>query len=378
LPLKLVYFNTSFDPGLSDPYILLERYNTITNWCEALTRTGKINVTVVQYFSKDEHFRHNNVEYHFVRTGSQFHPLQFRIPGNGKKLFQSLHPDIIHTGGIPSVLPALRSITPETTAIVWQHHGGGFPTLYTRWIYRQRFLHVDAFLFTSRLQADEWQRYKLIRADRIYELPESSTLMSPYPYTESRAFLQLPDVPVFLWVGHLNPNKDPLTILSGFKSVLRHNPSARLYMAFGSGDLLSLVTDFIRNNTMTDSVYLLGTLSQEALRHWYSAADYFVVGSHHEGSGYALIEAMACGAIPIVTDIPSFRVLTNNGRVGKLWKAGDSLSFAEAVSALILQPQFRGTIISYFNNSLSFDAIASAGISIYKNIHADRLARIQR
>ena len=43
---------------------------------------------------------------------------------------------------------------------------------------------------------------------------------------------------------------------------------------------------------------------------FYSAADLFVVGSHHEGSGYSLMEACACGAMPVVTDIPTFRLLT--------------------------------------------------------------------
>ena len=41
----------------------------------------------------------------------------------------------------------------------------------------------------------------------------------------------------------------------------------------------------------------------------YSAADLFVVGSHHQGSGYALMEACACGAVPVVTAIPTFRLM---------------------------------------------------------------------
>ena len=34
------------------------------------------------------------------------------------------------------------------------------------------------------------------------------------------------------------------------------------------------------------------------------AADIFTLGSHREGSGYALTEALACGLPPVVTDIP--------------------------------------------------------------------------
>ena len=45
---------------------------------------------------------------------------------------------------------------------------------------------------------------------------------------------------------------------------------------------------------------------------YYGAADVFVSGSHSEGSGYALIEAMSAGVVPVVTDIPSFRAIAGD------------------------------------------------------------------
>ena len=55
---------------------------------------------------------------------------------------------------------------------------------------------------------------------------------------------------------------------------------------------------------------------------YYSAADVFISGSHYEGSGYALIEAMSAGLVPIVTDIPSFRSIA--GDCGERWQPGDA------------------------------------------------------
>ena len=69
-----------------------------------------------------------------------------------------------------------------------------------------------------------------------------------------------------------------------------------------------------------NAYFSLGRLPHERLAAYYSAADIFVSGSHREGSGYALIEAMACGAIPCVTDIPSFRAIT--GGCGALLAGG--------------------------------------------------------
>src|SRR2546422_6513076 len=103
-------------------------------------------------------------------------------------------------------------------------------------------------------------------------------------------------------------------------------------MAYSSQERLSTVQAHIaRSSTLASHVHLPGYISHEQLAAFYSAADLFVLGSHREGSGYALIEALACGAIPIVTNIPSFRALTGNGAVGTLWPAGDAAAFAGAL-----------------------------------------------
>ncbi len=38
--------------------------------------------------------------------------------------------------------------------------------------------------------------------------------------------------PILLWVGRLNENKDPITVLSGFLKLLNDFPEAQLYMIF--------------------------------------------------------------------------------------------------------------------------------------------------
>ena len=88
-------------------------------------------------------------------------------------------------------------------------------------------------------------------------------------------------------------------------------------------------------------VRLVGYVPQEKLPAYYSAADIFVLGSHHEGSGYALIEACACGAVPVVTRIPPFRAITGDGARGALWPPGDA-DWPRARAARDGQARFRG------------------------------------
>ena len=73
-------------------------------------------------------------------------------------------------------------------------------------------------------------------------------------------------------------------------------------MIYSEDDLLDAVKERVRRSpSLADRVRLIGAVPHDQMTTFYSAADLFVVGSHHEGSGYALMEACACGAVPVVT-----------------------------------------------------------------------------
>jgi glycosyltransferase involved in cell wall biosynthesis len=99
-------------------------------------------------------------------------------------------------------------------------------------------------------------------------------------------------------------------------------------------------------------------------------ADVFVIGSHDEGSGYALIEALSCGLVPVVTDIPSFRALTGGGSVGALWTPGDAKAFARAlldVASRPLEPQ-RDAVTRHFEAELTWPAVGRRALGLYREV----------
>lgn len=101
------------------------------------------------------------------------------------------------------------------------------------------------------------------------------------------------------------------------------------------------------------------------------AADLFVLGSHHEGSGYSLIEALACGLPPVVTDIPSFRSLTGAGTVGMLWPCGDSHALCEALCSVARRAdhRMRAAVRAHFDLELSLDALGLKLAAMYQHAH---------
>ena len=120
----------------------------------------------------------------------------------------------------------------------------------------------------------------------------------------------------------------------------------------------------------------MGAVPHAELARWYSAADLFVIGSAREVCGYAVVEACACGAIPIVTDIPPFRAITGDGAIGRHWTRGNARSFADAVIA-VSGPSLdadRRLVLEHFATHLSWDAVAQRACAIYESVAARRLS----
>ena len=192
---------------------------------------------------------------------------------------------------------------------------------------------VDAFLFTAAEQAAPWRAADVIRRQQpVHEVLEASTTLRPMARAAAREASGIEGSPALLWVGRLNANKDPLTVLDGFERMIAPHPDASLTMVFGSDELLPHVQrELSASPALGRRVRLVGYVPPARLPAYYSAADIFVLGSHHEGSGYALIEACACGAVPVVTSIPAFRAITGNGARGALWPPGDDAGLAHAL-----------------------------------------------
>jgi glycosyltransferase involved in cell wall biosynthesis len=97
------------------------------------------------------------------------------------------------------------------------------------------------------------------------------------------------------------------------------------------------------------------------LENYYRAADYFILGSHRESMGFVLCEAMACGCIPIVSNIPSFKKMTENGTYGFLFPPGDEDALYTILMNLhtIDKPALIKKVVDKFNKDLSFQTIAA-------------------
>jgi glycosyltransferase involved in cell wall biosynthesis len=379
----VVLVNLCYPGGAPSPDALLERFSSLGGWAEALVGEG-VQATVVQRFHLARSFERHGVRYRFVadRSAPELPWWRRSLPAERAVLGEAVRqggPAVVHVHGLRYGLQAraMRRRLPWPVTVVVQHHGELPPRWPVRPLLSRGLSAVDGAFFTARELVAPWLDAGLLSPARpVIEVVEASTGFCRRPQREARAETGLDGDPVVLWVGRLDPNKDPLTVLAGFEAALAGLPDARLYMAYSDHcPLLDAVRTRIAGNPRLEaSVRLLGAVPHERIEAVFNSADLFVLGSHREGSGFALLEAMACGAIPVVTAIPSFRAITADGAVGALWPTDDASACAAALLAAAAPPLAASSaaVCRHFEQHLSYPALARRALAAYRELAALR------
>ena len=387
--MRIVQVNYAFDEALADPEALLAEYTTLTGWSEALAAGGAERVMVAQRFRRNATLTRNRIDYIFCRDEGDAHPRPWTWPRRLHQAVADVQPDIVHLNGLifPVQTWLLRQVLPRRSALVVQDHGSGEPLVggstpdglrLPRRLRQRGLRKADGFMFSAAGQELAWRAAGLIApTQQVYRVMEASTTLRRMERATARQATGVDGAPAVLWVGRLNGNKDPLTVLDGFETSLARLPEATLTMIYSAEDLLPAVQDRLRGSSaLRRCVRLVGRVPHRLMPAFYSAADLFVLGSHHEGSGYALLEALACGVAPVVTDIPPFRVMTAEGSIGALWTPGDLSGFARALVEVAGRgaEYWRGRILEHFDRALSWAAVGAEAMKAYRDAVMKRRA----
>jgi len=373
-PLRICLLNGGFDTSLATGTQLLDRYWHVTSLAAALAELGH-QVTVIQAFHCSEELSHDKVSIEFVATGDAEKKewAEFGCLENFEDKLQAHNPDVVHIFGMTmlSLRMALGDWCAEHGIVLSTSFHGGRPSYNPIGWWRQRLAlaKTSAFFFPSNTIAQQWRRARLLPdTAQVTVLPEVSSPFKGLPKEAAREKLELVGYPVFAWSGHLNPGKDPITTLQGMQRIVQSWPDARLLMAYQSEEMMPDIIEFLNQDAILKSnVTLLGALRHSDMETLFSAADFFVHSSLREWGSNSLVEAMSCGAIPVVSDIPSLRTLTEHVDPAVLFAVGDYKSLARQVLDIPLDDigRLSRRVQSTFVDQLSYPVLASGFCKVW-------------
>jgi glycosyltransferase involved in cell wall biosynthesis len=356
--MRYVFVSYNYTPEFDDPQAWFIRTLGYTGLMDQLSKRHEvINVKQINY---EGIVNHNNIAYHFVNFSKKKLHFNFQL----NCYVKSLNPDVVIFHGLhqPVQLIQLGLMLGKHTRIIVQNHAEKpFPAGIKKSLQKMADKYADAYLFASHDMGIEWVTAGNLKSPgKIHEVMEVSSIFSPVNRSEATAKTKAKGKPVFLWVGRLNDNKDPLNVVRAFLKFAQSSPGAKLYMIFHTEELLSEIKDLLSSSPNREAIELIGKVLHADLLYWYNSADFILSGSHYEGSGTAICEAMSCGCVPLVTDILSFRMITNNGECGVLYEPGNEAALLEVLKQTkqMNVAEKRRLSIEYYKQNLSFEVIA--------------------
>jgi glycosyltransferase involved in cell wall biosynthesis len=287
---------------------------------------------------------------------------RFPYPSGGKRLKELDSPGALTLGGY--FLSGLSQV-------LWEARGGDYDAVLCHWVLptgpiawlSSFFLECPFFLFAHGSDLNRYaarssflrqaSRLALNRATGVFAVSEDLRKAIETDYSPGVRQLEVVEMGVgegfqpsdrgearealglsagldVLFVGDLIESKGVGDLLEALELLGDQRPDFRLHFA-GSGPLEQEIGG-------TAGCELLGSLSQEELARWYSAADLLVLPSHSEGSPLVVMEALSCGTPVLATNVGGVPQLIEAGRNGELVSPRQPEALAEKLLGLLESP----------------------------------------
>ena len=192
------------------------------------------------------------------------------------------------------------------------------------------------------------QRVGRVPAERIRRVYYGIEPLPAVGVAEHRAAVRAefgipPEAPLLLSVGRLDPQKGHLDLLAALRRVVTALPPVQLVIAGDAQQATASYSRALRQAAATPD--LAGRVHwaghRDDVPRLLAAADVFVLASHWEGFGLALVEAMAAHRPVVATAASAIPEVVVHERTGLLVPPHDPAALAQAILRLCADPALR-------------------------------------
>ncbi|MEW5872414.1 MAG: glycosyltransferase [Chloroflexota bacterium] len=199
----------------------------------------------------------------------------------------------------------------------------------------------------------------------------------PIPADEAKEYIGVPPCErMLLFVGRIEPLKGLDTLIQAIGLMQQQGVKVCLVVIGGepeggtapaTGSEMERLQAMRQAAGVTDLVTFLGKRGQDTLPYYYSAAEVVVMPSHYESFGMVALEAMACGAPVVASQVGGLAFLVQDGVNGFTVPVDDPQALAERLAQVLQDRELR--------ERLSLQAVQAAQAYAWEKI-AERVARL--
>lgn len=230
--------------------------------------------------------------------------------------------------------------------------------------------------------AEQMQLMWLYRVDRrkIEVIPPGVNLerFSQLPMDEAKSHLGLSsDTHLFSFVGRMEPLKGIDTLIEALDHIKKQSPvSAPNLRCVVIGGVpgsreWNRLQHLTRQLGVDSMIEFLGAKDQQLLPYYYAASDAVIMPSDYESFGMVALEAMACGAPVIASEVGGLAYLVRDGVTGYLVPVRDSDALARRILFLMQNPDQRydmGNMAAKVAEEYTWSAIADQLLKIFDEV----------
>ena len=252
-----------------------------------------------------------------------------------RAVLRRFHPDVVNAHFVPNygVIAALSGLSPWVLSawgsdVMLLPEKSRFHMMRTRFaVRRAEYVTSDAEVMTRRLVELG------ARPDRVITFPygvDRNTFFPPRAMSGDETEQTESGGPAILCNRKMEPVYNILMLVDAFAEVLRSLPGARLTLA-GSGSQRRAIEEHAQRTGVEKAVRFTGDVPHEKMPDLLREHDIFVSPALSDTTSVSLLEAMACGLFPVVSDIPANREWIEDGVNGSVVEPRDTSSLARAI-----------------------------------------------
>ena len=179
---------------------------------------------------------------------------------------------------------------------------------------------------------------------------------------------------VLLFVGRLDPQKDPLWLWDAFET-LRSTTSNVHLIYVGQGSLESELKQRIESSSSKSHGHVLGWRPDvpELLK----SSDLLVLPSRWEGMPNVVLEAAAAGTPVVSADVEGVSEILTDGVTGRIVRTRDPKELASAVDSLLQDNDLRRSMTETLQTYVSETFTLEDATSLYEQLYQDLASQRQ-